>query len=310
MDDTNSFLFTFFLVQPEWKIYYNLTTNKTFEAIDTNNPRTQYYTTSGLSRVLRIGFGPVPCTCQDFTCGCCTGINVNFLDFNRRACMNFTYDPYEFAVNMNMLMNDESVVSQSFSGKNPPAACMPVPLPVPLPIAPTIDLCVKFFNIHTPGYNLFMCMDFETRITRAPVLILHFDCVKMGADGIHHLKPEDAESRPDVEEPDSGPSTGDDEIYDEVFEDPSKNKTMSTSNTTMSINKTNNTNYSNKPTTSVNEGTNGLNNTVNLVSNVTNTSIGGSEKLTTTENTLTSANFPDNPVTVKESENSIHPKGS
>lgn len=31
--------------------------------------------------------------------------------------MNFTYDPDEFAINMNMYMNNDEIFSNSFSGK-------------------------------------------------------------------------------------------------------------------------------------------------------------------------------------------------
>lgn len=100
-----------------------------------------------------------------------------------------------------------------------------MPVALPLPFAPSVDMCVKLFNIHTPGYNLFMCMDFETRIAKAPVLVLHFDCMQMGADGIHLQKPEDSLTTPAIEEEDGEtPSTGDIEVYDEVYEENKKNK--------------------------------------------------------------------------------------
>nr|CAD7460349.1 unnamed protein product [Timema tahoe] len=70
--------------------------------------------------------------------------------------------------------------------KNPPAAC----LPMPVPLIPA-DFCVRFFNIFTPGRNLHFCTDFEMRVLRAKVIVLHFDCLRMGADGLAMLKPED-----------------------------------------------------------------------------------------------------------------------
>lgn len=143
-------------------------------------------------------------------------MNIEYFNFNQRACMNFTYDPEEFSLKLDMLMNDNSVFAQSISGRNPPPACMPFPIPY----LPSIDLCVRFFNIHTPGYNIFMCIDFETRIERAPVLVLHFDCMRMGMDGISYHKPEDAEFGPDIEDADTGVQNGEEsEVYDEVFED-------------------------------------------------------------------------------------------
>jgi hypothetical protein len=36
-----------------------------------------------------------------------------------------------------------------------------------------------------------MCVDFEARIANRPVVILHFDCLRVGADGFALFKPED-----------------------------------------------------------------------------------------------------------------------
>lgn len=37
--------------------------------------------------------------------------------------MNFTYDPYEFAIIMDMNMNENSVYQNQVSAKNPPPIC-------------------------------------------------------------------------------------------------------------------------------------------------------------------------------------------
>lgn len=62
-------------------------------------------------------------------------------------------------------------------------------MPVPIPYIPNIDFCVKLFNIHTPGRNIHVCVDVETRIQRAPILLLHFDCMNLGSDGVSLVKP-------------------------------------------------------------------------------------------------------------------------
>lgn len=36
-----------------------------------------------------------------------------------------------------------------------------------------------------------MCMNLETRIERVPVLVLQFDCMRMGADGVALVKPDE-----------------------------------------------------------------------------------------------------------------------
>lgn len=122
---------------------------------------------------VRLPFIGEPCGCQSLNCGCCAGMKVTQLNFDQKSnetirslkinfnlflisflvCMNFTYDPLEFAIGMDMTMNDASIFMQEMSAKNPPPICMPVPTG-PLPLG--VEMCVKLFNIYTPGNNLHM----------------------------------------------------------------------------------------------------------------------------------------------------------
>ncbi|XP_021933785.1 uncharacterized protein LOC110836670 isoform X2 [Zootermopsis nevadensis] len=154
----------------------------------------------------------MPCSCQSYTCGCCAGMSIQSYNFSRNACLNLTYDPYEFSVTSDMLMNDNSVFTNTFSAKNPPASCVPVPLPY---LPTTVHMCVRVFNIFTPGFNLHMCVDFEGRIANKPIVILHFDCLRVGSDGFALLKPEDEGG---LKPPTPVNLPGDDE-YDEVIEE-------------------------------------------------------------------------------------------
>ncbi|XP_070498247.1 uncharacterized protein [Chironomus tepperi] len=137
---------------------------------------------------IRLPFIGQPCGCFDYQCGCCAGMSMEQFNINQRMCMNFTYDPYEFAIMMDMNMNENSVYSNMISGKNPSPLCLPVPTgPIPL----GMEMCVKLFNIFTPGYNLHMCMDVLAQIQSSPMIILHFDCMRFGRDGPALLKPEE-----------------------------------------------------------------------------------------------------------------------
>jgi len=92
-------------------------------------------------------------------------------------------------------------------------------MPVPLPLLPRlVRMCARVFNIFTPGSNLHLCVDFEARIANRPVVILHFDCLRAGADGFALLKPEDEGG---LKPPPPVALPGDDE-YDEVTEEIAK----------------------------------------------------------------------------------------
>lgn len=58
-----------------------------------------------------------------------------------------------------------------------------------IPLLSAIDFCVQFYDIYTPGRNLHICLDFLARISRAPVVVLHFNCLQIGRDGIFYLHP-------------------------------------------------------------------------------------------------------------------------
>jgi hypothetical protein len=59
-----------------------------------------------------------------------------------------------------------------------------------------------------------MCVDFEARIANKPIVILHFDCLRVGADGFAFLKPEDEGGLGS-----SSPVGLPDDDYDEVTEE-------------------------------------------------------------------------------------------
>ncbi|VEN40989.1 unnamed protein product [Callosobruchus maculatus] len=167
----------------------------------------------GKKLIRRIGFRSNGCSCQQLVCGCCLGINLEQFNFNREGCMNFTYYPQDFAVGMDVYMNENNVFSNAFSAKNPPPLCIPIPIPY-IPI--DIQACARLYDIYTPGANLHMCLDFETRIEGGTLLVLHFDCMRMGLDGVAGVKP-GVENAGITTSSTTGPP-GIEDVYDEVTE--------------------------------------------------------------------------------------------
>lgn len=57
----------------------------------------------------------LPCSCVEGQCGCCTGAILD--RFRQKVCMNFTYEPDDFAFTASMTMNDRVVYKNTVSGK-------------------------------------------------------------------------------------------------------------------------------------------------------------------------------------------------
>lgn len=81
------------------------------------------------------------------------------------------YDPLEFSLTMNMLMNGNNIYSNSMSGKNPPPMCMPIPVPY-IPIQ--MEMCMVLFNIMQPGNNMHACMDLEFKMQNIKMMVVFF----------------------------------------------------------------------------------------------------------------------------------------
>ncbi|XP_039305265.1 uncharacterized protein LOC105195304 [Solenopsis invicta] len=180
------------------------------------NPNTGLTLTGALEKIgrnpfLGIGFRGVECACNhNFTCSCCSSINITRINFERHACGNVIFYPQDLAFKLNLVINEREILAAGpISFRNPPVFCVPYP--------PFANFCVRIFDISVDGNNLHACVDFEIRVLSTwPLLIVHFDCIKLGADGIAWMKPENGSNVPLAIQPEvNGP-----EIYDQVDFEP------------------------------------------------------------------------------------------
>lgn len=115
------------------------------------------------------------------------------------VCANITYDPFLFAIILDVTSNNRTIIhnvisgkvqsilffnhynpkityQRTISGKNPPPFCAPLVIPsiIPLLPAPQIDLCIKLFNIYTPAIrNFHICMDWEIKMFSANIVVIN-----------------------------------------------------------------------------------------------------------------------------------------
>ncbi|KAG6447335.1 hypothetical protein O3G_MSEX004907 [Manduca sexta] len=164
----------------DFSVYYDVETNETIRKM---MPRPWYKP----GWLLRFPFRGGRCNCEGFKCTCCTGVRIPAFNFDRKTCTILTYEPEESMLDMQVMMNNETVFKNSYSARNPPPFCVPIPVPY-LPPG-LVDMCIRLFDINIIGQRLHVCMDMDTRVDKAPVIVLHFDCMDMGLDGVGLSKP-------------------------------------------------------------------------------------------------------------------------
>ncbi|XP_050671101.1 uncharacterized protein LOC126969601 isoform X1 [Leptidea sinapis] len=152
------------------------------------------------------------CTCSLGICKCCTGYVLDL--FKQKACMKVTYHPGDFAFDVAMSLNDRVLYEDSMSGKNPKPICINPPR------MPNLKVCGRFYNVFFPGRNFHFCLAMNGKWRQLELFNFVFDCLRMGANGLAMIKPEENGGLP-IPNPQGGVDAvidaGDDDIeeYDE-----------------------------------------------------------------------------------------------
>lgn len=97
----------------------------------------------------------IPCECKNGICSCCIG---GFL-FNNRGCMKIKYMPEDFAFELRMTFNDNTLYKNTMSGKNPRPICISPPR-----FDRWVEMCAKFHDIYFVGRNMHLCLDVTASI--------------------------------------------------------------------------------------------------------------------------------------------------
>ncbi|XP_034244117.1 uncharacterized protein LOC117646908 [Thrips palmi] len=129
-----------------------------------------------------------PCECADGQCSCCSGfVMQSLINFapRQRGCINITYDPDDFAFAMALSFNDRVLYKNTISAKNPRPLCVSVPR------VTGAKLCVRLSNVYFVGRNVHACVDMEAKWQDSQAFQMTFDCIRVGADGVKVVKPED-----------------------------------------------------------------------------------------------------------------------
>lgn len=97
----------------------------------------------------------IPCECKNGICSCCIG---GFF-FNNKGCMKIKYVPEDFAFELKMTFNDNTLYKNTMSGKNPRPICISPPR-----FGSFLEMCAKFHDIYFIGRNMHICLDISATI--------------------------------------------------------------------------------------------------------------------------------------------------
>lgn len=97
----------------------------------------------------------IPCECKTGICSCCIG---GFF-FNNKGCMKVKYVPEDFAFELKMTFNENTLYKNTMSGKNPRPICVSPPR-----FGSWLEMCAKFHDIYFVGRNMHICLDVTATI--------------------------------------------------------------------------------------------------------------------------------------------------
>ncbi|EDW65514.2 uncharacterized protein Dvir_GJ19296, partial [Drosophila virilis] len=122
-----------------------------------------------------------PCECRAAICGCCAGLKVDQYKFDQKVCANITFVPHLKEAQLEVYLNERPSSKYGISLRNPSPFCIPVMMGVPM------AMCVQLTDVAMVGNNLNMCMDFVVRLATTDLFEMHFQCMRMGLDGVQYV---------------------------------------------------------------------------------------------------------------------------
>lgn len=82
------------------------------------------------------------------------------------------YNSWQYFVNLVII----------FAARNPPPFCVGTGVPL-------LNLCVRLYNIRVQNNNVHVCINLELQFAGRPLIVVSFDCIRVGVDGVGIEKP-------------------------------------------------------------------------------------------------------------------------
>ncbi|XP_005090524.1 uncharacterized protein LOC101860221 isoform X2 [Aplysia californica] len=126
-------------------------------------------------------YGSVPgmspnnsCACVNYTCGCCLHLEVEKIHLNDTGCVNISYLPEEYGLEVDVTLDGRIVYQKKISAKNPPPVCAPIPY-----VHKLADLCIRFYNLSVHGKQFSGCADIEFTLEGITVKTFNIGCFQI-----------------------------------------------------------------------------------------------------------------------------------
>ncbi|KAL5007254.1 hypothetical protein ScPMuIL_016060 [Solemya velum] len=122
------------------------------------------------------------CDCLEVRCQCCVRITNAWMHLNSTSCANFTFVTKSQELDLNVILDGNSVYKNSISVEVPPKVCLGS-------LSKVVDLCVEFKNMtsHIEMHeehkiHLFGCTDFTLNLFNKTVSSFPVDCFQLPTD--------------------------------------------------------------------------------------------------------------------------------
>ncbi|KAK3087741.1 hypothetical protein FSP39_010018 [Pinctada imbricata] len=114
------------------------------------------------------------CSCAKYMCGCCQKIDIETIHLNDTVCANFTYLNKDYGIRVTLSIDGEIYLKAEVSARNPPPICEGIPA-----LLKYGSVCLRFYDMHVSGSQLFGCVRLEFRAALVVVGNITLGCFKI-----------------------------------------------------------------------------------------------------------------------------------
>ncbi|XP_057301291.1 uncharacterized protein LOC130635820 [Hydractinia symbiolongicarpus] len=125
---------------------------------------------------------PNGCQCSGYECSCCVKLNVAKIHLKETACVGAKYLPKEIGIELDLELNNKSLIREKVSLRNPPPLCVGIPH-----LHDYASLCVVLYNVTWSG-KVGACLKIEAKLIGATIEDINVGCFHFNDQGFKFTK--------------------------------------------------------------------------------------------------------------------------